>query len=65
MQDDMTHGSVQLMPAHLLPRYLFDKADCQHGTAVREETPQGKTLEYKYSIPPAPVFVKLGLCRAF
>lgn len=69
MQDDVTHGSVQFMAACLLPRYLFEKTDCQHGSAVKEETPQGKTLEYKYSISrphhAAPVFVKPGLCCAF
>lgn len=54
MQDDVTHGSVQFTAACLLPKYLFDKADCQHGSAVREETPQGKTLGRKYSIPPRP-----------
>lgn len=50
----MTHGSVQFMAACLLPRYLFEKTDCQRGSAVREETPQGKTLEYKYRIPLLP-----------
>lgn len=54
VRDDVTHGSVQFMAACLLPRYLFEKTDCQHGSALREETPQGKTLEYKYRIPLLP-----------
>lgn len=44
MQDDVIHGSVQLTAACLLPRYLFGKADCQHGSAVREEHLRAKTL---------------------
>lgn len=54
MQEDVTCGSVELTAACLLPRYLFDKAGCQRGSAVREETAQGKTFEYKYSIPTPP-----------
>lgn len=48
---DVTCVSVQLMAACLLPRYLFNMADCQQGSSVIEEIPQGKTLEYKYGIP--------------
>lgn len=57
MQDDV-QVLLACSPGTCLIRQTVSMA------AVREETPQGKPFEYKYSISPAPVFVKPGLCCA-
>ncbi|KAF2988278.1 hypothetical protein EK904_001932 [Melospiza melodia maxima] len=58
VQDDVQVQLLACSPGTCLIRQTVSVA------AAREETPQGKPFEYKYSISPVPVFVKPGLCCA-